>query len=273
MSVNLCSRIHKASPDGRLSLHDAAAIASESGLSHAEVEEAALLEGIWPVRYYRHAKTMSPADQIKLLRAKVTVAGCGGLGGHAAALLARLGIGKLILIDPDIFEESNLNRQLFCTVDTLGSYKTRVTASAISNISPALTARAVTRPLEEAASCFKKADAVLDCLDSSESRLHLTEICEKEGIPLVHGAVSTLYGQAAVDMPGHTGLISHIFKPHAAGNNVTIHDGALSFSVAAVAAVQCAETWKIILNRPSPLNGNWIFLDLGECEFEISLRD
>ena len=78
---------------------------------------------IWPERFYRNAGTLNSREMARLLESRVFIAGCGALGGHVAVLLVRLGIGSLRLCDPDVFEESNLNRQYFCTEQTLGSSK------------------------------------------------------------------------------------------------------------------------------------------------------
>jgi molybdopterin-synthase adenylyltransferase len=67
---------------------------------------------IIPERYVRNFNAFSPKDQIKLLRSTVAVVGLGGLGGGVTEILARIGIGTLILIDGDVFEDTNLNRQM-----------------------------------------------------------------------------------------------------------------------------------------------------------------
>ena len=71
---------------------------------------------------------------VRLLQTRVFVLGCGGLGGHVASLLARLGVGGLRLCDSDIFEESNLNRQYFCTESTLGQPKAVATARGLRDM-------------------------------------------------------------------------------------------------------------------------------------------
>ena len=95
-------------------------IARNYNLSPKEVEIAALLEEIIPARYRRNFNTINFAEQITLLISKVAVVGCGGLGGNILELLARLGVGTILAIDGDIFQESNLNRQILCTERDLG---------------------------------------------------------------------------------------------------------------------------------------------------------
>ena len=74
-------------------------------------------------RYLRNKNLISHEEQVKLSQMKVAVLGCGGLGGYVIEMLARLGVGKLILVDFDTFDESNLNRQLISTEKNLGSSK------------------------------------------------------------------------------------------------------------------------------------------------------
>ena len=76
-----------------------------------------------PERFYRNAGVLNSREMARLLESRVFIAGCSVLGGHVAVLLARLGIGALRLCDPDVFEESHLNRQCFCTEQTLSRPK------------------------------------------------------------------------------------------------------------------------------------------------------
>jgi len=264
--VNLSARIHKAAQDKTLSLMAAMEIASDYRLSLSEVEKTALRLHIWPVRYQGHTPEMTPDDQIRLLESTVLIAGCGGTGGHAAALLARMGTGRLILVDPDRFDESNLNRQMFCSIDTLGVYKTVAAADAISRINPAVVTTSVTEPVEESGRLLTGSSIVLDCLDNAGSRLRLASMCREAGVPLIHGAAGMAMGQVAVELP-HTAIMEHLY-PHGTTADTTRHS-TFSFSVAVVASMQCAEVWKLLLNRPSRLMGTWAFIDILEIEAVI----
>ena len=91
--------------------------------------EAAILEaGLLPARYQRNRRTVSTAGQLQLFRSLVAVIGCGGLGGYVIEELARLGVGRIAAIDPDRFEEHNLNRQLLSSPATLGEAKVAAAA-------------------------------------------------------------------------------------------------------------------------------------------------
>ena len=98
-------------------------IAERFGIPGRDVEIAALERDIVPERYIRNMKSFSCQDQIRLLKARVFVAGAGGLGGAVVEILAREGIGHLTIADGDRFEESNFNRQFLCTRKSLGWFK------------------------------------------------------------------------------------------------------------------------------------------------------
>jgi len=89
-------------------------IAEKNGLKIRDVGLQCLEQGIVPLRYLRNGPAIGIADQIILARSQVAVVGAGGLGGHVILNLARLGIGKLLVFDPDTFDETNLNRQALC---------------------------------------------------------------------------------------------------------------------------------------------------------------
>ncbi|MBP6324515.1 MAG: ThiF family adenylyltransferase, partial [Sulfurospirillum sp.] len=103
-----------------------------------EVEETALSKGILPLRYKRNQKTISTQEQYALFQSHVVIIGCGGLGGFVSEMLTRIGVGTLTLIDGDVFEEHNLNRQNFSSIQTLGQNKAKVLAQKLQEINPAL---------------------------------------------------------------------------------------------------------------------------------------
>ncbi len=267
--MNLESRIHEASEEGRLSLGAAEDMAALFHISLHDVERAALDLGVWPCRYHRQSSLLTSREQLILLDSTVVVAGCGGLGGYAAALLARLGIGRLILIDPDQFEESNLNRQLFCTVETLGMNKAVAAADALSKINPAVSTEPVEYDLRQSEYMVAMTDAALDCLDNVPARRLLAGICRRHAIPLVHGAVSSTFGQLGVDVSGSS-IIDRLYPARSSGSAVR-DTNVLSFSVAAVAALQCSEVLKLLLHRPSLLQDSYLFFDIDGLEFEYGL--
>src|SRR3954468_2136621 len=84
----------------------------------------------------RNAGFVTPAEQVVLRNARVFVCGVGGMGGAAIQSLVRAGVGNFSLADMDVFETSNLNRQLFATLDTVGRPKVAATCAAMTRINP-----------------------------------------------------------------------------------------------------------------------------------------
>ena len=218
--------------------------------------------------FTRNIGTFSPAQQDRLQQSRVTIVGCGGLGGFVLEELARTGIGSIKVCDPDIFASSNLNRQLFATKKTIGRNKTAAAAKRISTLHNHTTVQAVPTSFQDNSEyLLSDADVVVDCLDTGASRLELAELCCKEKLPLVHGAVALWYGQVGVQDVG-SDLIRRLY-----GNLQTPEQTVVSVivcTVATVASLQVAETCKLLLGIPSPLCDNWMSIDLQEMSFEIT---
>lgn len=137
----------------------------------------------------RNRGLISAAEQDRLANAHVLVAGVGGVGGRAAEVLARMGVGTLTIVDPDVFTTSNLNRQAGCTLDTLGQHKADVVADLCRNVSETVTvnvvADGVTR--RNVVDLVTSADVVIDGTDFTKPHLAvmMARIARSRGIPVV----------------------------------------------------------------------------------------
>lgn len=198
---------------------------------------------IWPLRFARNRGVFSAADQRKLLASHVAVIGCGGLGGHAATLLARVGIGALTLCDPDAFDESNLNRQLLCTENTLGRNKARAAHDAVSAMAShaRITVHPVAARPDNLPEILSGADIAMDCLDSLEARRHLAAAADAANIPMVYATVAGNEGFTMLVRPGD-GSVRHLC---AAGDadaktNAETMLGVPTITPAATASIQTA---------------------------------
>lgn len=224
-----------------------------------------------PRRYIRSTGVLTP-DEIDLLRTKsVFVAGCGGLGGHIIQNLVRMGIGQMAVADSDCFDETNLNRQIFCTEKNLGMYKVSETEAAVNSINSETVINTLSERItsQNAAESISGHDIVMDATDNIETRLILEDACTQCNIPLVHGAVCDWYGQAAVSMPG-SGLLHTLY-----GNaSDTCTSGPVketngSFAPAVIAGIQSSEAVKLAAGKSTPLADRVLFMDLLNCTFEI----
>lgn len=186
---------------------------------------------------------------LSIRRKRVAVIGCGGLGGYLCHALARFGVGHLTVIDGDAFSVGNLNRQLFAAEDTLGQPKVEVCRRELARVNSEVevTAHHAMLDAANAGRLLEGALVVADCLDNPRSRLVAARVCAERGVPLVHGAIGGFFGQVAVIQPGDKLLENLYPDPEARGLEQTL--GNPVFTVQAVAAMQCAETLKLLAGR------------------------
>jgi molybdopterin/thiamine biosynthesis adenylyltransferase len=218
---------------------------------------------------------LSAGDQLTLFRSCVAVIGCGGLGGYVVEELARLGVGRIVVVDPDVFEEHNLNRQLFSSPANLGTAKVDAAAQRIREINPAVTLIPI-----QAALTRKNGEGLLDgchlavdALDSINTRLELAEVCAIRNIPLVHGAIAGWYGHVTTQFPGDDTLQT-IYRNGASGKGIEQTLGNPSFTPAVIASLEVAEVCKLLLGQGVPLRGRQLILDLLSMEIHtIDIRE
>ena len=216
-------------------------------------------------RYARNIPALTEAECRILREKRVIVVGCGGLGGHIIDQLARIGIGAIRAVDGDVFEETNLNRQLLSSLPLLGTSKAKAAEDHIRRVNPEIKAEGVAAFLteENAEMLLSGCDLVLDALDNVQSRKILASVCKKVGIPYVYGAISGWVAQAAVSLPGD-GLIDLLFP-----EEVEIRDkSVLSFTPALCAALQVSLAVKLLVGRPVE-TGTVYHFDLLNPELEI----
>lgn len=245
--------------------------AERFGLTLGEIEEAALQINLLPLRYRRNQRTISTEQQLRLFRSRVAVVGCGGLGGYVVEELARLGLGRIVVIDPDVFEEHNLNRQLFSTVADLGRPKVAVAAERVAEINPAVTVVPLMKAFsrERGGELLEGADTAVDALDSIPTRLELAAICNDLRIPLVHGSIAGWYGQVITQF--HEDSLQKIYAG-SGEKGIETELGNPSFTPAVVASLEAAEVCKILLDEGSLLRNRMLAIDLLDMEIiEVKL--
>ena len=223
--------------------------------------------GIYPYRYVRNREILSLAEQLTLARSKVAVIGAGGLGGQVILLLGRIGLGRLVVVDGDVFDETNLNRQVLCNRDSLGRSKAGEAASALNKINPAVEVTALQMRLGESntKNILAGSHVVVDALDSVQDRLTLEKATKEIGVPLVHGALAGFQGQLMTIFPEDEGLM----RVYGEGTSATAGTkrpeavlGVPALTASFVANLEAMEVIKILLNRGKVFRNMMVFIDL-----------
>jgi molybdopterin/thiamine biosynthesis adenylyltransferase len=229
-------------------------------------------EDDFPARYARNRETLSIHNQKTLQASHVCVVGLGGLGGAVIEILARLGIGTLTLIDGDIFEESNLNRQLLSTMQNLGTAKAEAAEARIRQINPQVktVVHSVFLTSDNASALIAGAEVAADCLDNLKSRFILEKAVKSAGIPMVSAAIAGTFGQMTTIFPEDAGL-SLVYGPeHTVPDRGAEADlGTLPYTALALAALECSEITKILLQQGRTLKNRLLVLDLMENMLEV----
>ncbi len=246
-----------------LSLARTRQLAGETGCKLLEVELLALQMHVLPERYQRNLGTVGWDGQARLLQATVAVVGAGGLGGWVMETLARMGIGHLIVIDGDHFEENNLNRQLGCTENTIGEAKVTCLAERVAKINAAVevTPKEVWLDEDNAKDLIASAEVVVDALDTVPARLILQRAAAACQIPLVHGAIAGYTGQITTVFPGELGLEAIYGQQPTSERGVETELGNPSATPMMISAWQSQEVVKLLLEEGEPLRQRMLLFD------------
>lgn len=229
----------------------------------------ALAAGIFPESLERNFPTFTCQQQLQLCNCRVLIAGLGGLGGYQAQLLARAGIGSLLLADGDKFVPANLNRQLFATRETLGQAKTAVTAAFLRRINPVVEINLVSDYLDpdRYPVLLPQVDLALDALDSCPARRQLVSAAREAGKPVIHGAVLGHDGQITTILPEDLPTFAEAYLHQSAPPDEP--PSVVAPIVAMVASLQVLEAIRLLLHLPPAYHGSLAYLDgyTGRMEF------
>ena len=220
------------------------------------------------MRYDRNG-IFSQAEMKQLKEVKVCIIGCGGLGGYILEMLARVGVGNITVVDGDVFNDTNLNRQILSTEENLGQSKTLSAKRRMDSVNSEVSINYIEDYLKEdnALEILKGHDLIMDGLDTIGSRLLLQNSCEALGIPFIHGAIAGWYGQVSVVYPGDRTL-DMIYGDYK-GKGVEDKLGNPSFTPATIASVQVSEGLKVLLDKGQQLRGRMLYIDLLQNDFQV----
>jgi len=238
-------------------------------LNYAEIERCSLQASLLPSRYQRNQKSISVEQQLQLFNSRVTVVGCGGLGGYIVEQLARLGVGQIQVIDDDVFEDHNLNRQLYSSLQVLGKTKASVAAQRVMEINPAVTVIPYNERLtyENGIRLLQGSHVVADAVDNIDTRYQLAKVANELNIPLVHGAIAGWYGHICTIYPGDDSL-TKLYPQHLEKTPIEQDLGNPAFTPAVIASFEVAEICKILLGKEGLLRNRTLSIDLLNMEIE-----
>ena len=259
-------------PDGRpgrfLEAAAVAGLAREFALAPRRVEIAALLAGICPLRYARNLTAFSMAEQARLLASQAALIGLGGLGGGLLENLVRAGVGVIRAADGDVFEETNLNRQLLSRQDAVGRPKAELAAERAAAVNPSVDFVVRNDFLDRAGmdALLAGGQVAVDALGGLKDRPALAASAAGLGIPLVTGAVAGYTAIVATVLPGGPSP-ADLFG---GGGGPSAEDvlGCPSPAVMAVAALQACEVIRLLAGRPPALAGKALLIDLETMRFD-----
>lgn len=219
-----------------------------------------------PDRYHRQwiLPEIGLTGQQKLSEAKVLIIGAGGLGCPVLQYLAAAGVGRLTVVDFDIVDLSNLQRQVLFTTNDIGKSKAVVAKKRLLQLNAEITVEAINDKLNDsnADQLISDADIVVDASDNFTTRFLLNRYCAKHRIPLVYGAIHRFEGQVTVfhyrGSPGLEALFPEVPDDEELSSCAEI--GVVGALPGIVGSIQALEVIKIITEAGKTLNGKlWIW--------------
>jgi molybdopterin/thiamine biosynthesis adenylyltransferase len=224
------------------------------------------------LRYDRQLSILGLEGQRKLKALSVLVAGAGGLGSFEMLYLAAAGVGKIIVVDGDTVDRTNLNRQVLHWEEDLGRPKAVSAAEKIRRFNPNVVVEPVTEPItrDNVDELVSRADVVVDGLDNWEARFILDEAAYRQGKPFIHAGVHGLEGQVVPVVPGETSCLRCLL-PESLSSPPKVP--AIAFAVGIVAGVAVAELVKLVTGIGETNKGRMLIIDTATMEImRIELR-
>jgi len=211
------------------------------------------------------ASDWGESGQIKLKSACVFIAGIGGLGSMVSIQLAMAGVGTIRICDSDKVELSNFNRQFLYAYNCIGQSKVNSAADMLRKLNPTLTIIPSCQHLNEGniELLIGKSDIVVDCLDNFQTRYLLNAYCAVNKIPLVHGAIRGMTGQATFIYPPVTPCLRCLFPEAPTDKSFST----VAFTPGLIGCIQAAEVLKYLTQIEPVLKGQLLVMDGEDLTF------
>ena len=179
-------------------------------------------DGYWEIAS-RQMSIVTRSEQERFKDAKITVIGCGGIGGETIEMLARMGIGELVLVDKDAFDLSNLNRQTLASIGDLGLDKSAVAKEKVRLINPYVKVTTFNEHVDQTNidKVIGDSNIIIDALDNVLTRVIVSRAAKEKGIPYIHGAIHGTLGQITVFLPNSEKTYEEMFNLPSLGKDLT----------------------------------------------------
>jgi len=210
-------------------------------------------------RYARQLYLIGREGQDKLKRAKILIAGAGGLGSPIATYLALAGVGRIVIVDNDTVEVSNLNRQTLHWSSDVGRKKTTSAEEKIRAMNPYVEVEAISCTIEKAnvTGVVGDADLIVDALDNFPARYLLNSVAVKRHIPFFHGAVRGFHGQAMTVIPYQTACLRCVFPQTPPAETFPI----IGVTPGVIGSIQATEVIKYLTGKGELLTNRLLLWD------------
>ena len=226
------------------------------------------------LRYYSRQIMLDAVGydgQIRLKDARVCIVGMGGLGSAVATQLAAMGVGGMRLVDRDIVEESNLQRQHLYDFDVLRLPKVEAAAKRLKKLNPYVRLEPLPVSFSEgnAKELLSEMDVIVDGLDNMNTRYAVNRACVKSGVPYVFGSAISTYGNVCTIVPGVTACLECFYgrlddSRLPTCGSIGVHPSVISI----VASVEATEAVKILLGTKPSLGNKMLYCDVDSMRFE-----
>ena len=222
------------------------------------------------IRYSRQLKVAEFGEegQEKLRSAHVLITGVGGLGCASLTYLTAAGVGRITIVDFDVVELSNLNRQVLYGGKDIGKKKVLVAQSKLSKLNPEVKIIPIFARIteENVLGMIDGVQVVLDGLDNFKTRLLVNSACVKHKIPYIHGGVSCFRGLVTTILPGETPCLACIYPEGSPGGEGL---GVLGVIPGLIANIQALEAINIIIGHGPSLAGKLLRFNGNDMKFRV----
>jgi adenylyltransferase/sulfurtransferase len=216
-------------------------------------------------KYIRQIMLFGEEGQEKLKKARVFVAGAGGLGSPVSTYLAVAGVGKIIIADFDCVEKSNLNRQFLHHEKDIGKEKIKSAEEKLLSLNPEIEVETIKEKITDknAGSIVPPCDLIIEALDNFDTRHVLNRLAVEREIPFIQGAVSGYRGQATTIIPGKTPCLCCIFPTSFKKEVFPV----LGTTPGVIGTIQANEAIKLIVGQGKLLENRLLLWDGFSCSF------